>query len=106
MRKPRDRCSSGPQSRPPPDRQRQALILRIVESVKSITPQLHHFSPSSQIQPLHLRVHEQPLAGTFVAILAELEHVTAIGDRERTRGILLDDHERETATLHLEQLVE
>src|SRR6266850_4111209 len=74
--------------------------------VRGSNPLSSTISSPSEIQPLHLRVGEQPLARPREAVLAELQDVAAVGDPDRPRGVLLDHHQREAVALHLEQLVE
>src|SRR5436309_11733764 len=58
-----------------------------------IRPSPSRASPA-EVEALDLGVGEEGLAGALEAVLAELQHVAAVGRREGTGRVLLDHHQR------------
>ena len=61
---------------------------------------------AAQVELRDLRVVEQFLAPPLEAFLAEVEHIAAVGERERPPRVLLDHHDRDARAVDLGDLLE
>src|SRR5207253_10821066 len=61
---------------------------------------------AAEVQTLDLRICQQRGPRPLEAVSPELQRVGAVGDGERARRVLLDQHQRVPGALHLPELVE